>query len=824
MTWSALSARIDRMPTVLAGPIVRTVTRTSVTVWLALKEAATVTLAIYDNDSVVTQAIGTTTVPASKIGPNLYIVALTANILPVQLQLGKTYFYRLSFATKKGTLDLVQATGAANMAAFAYAPYNLPSFLLPPSNIEQVRFALGSCRKTHAASPDALAMLDDVLSAGIANTPAARPQILMLGGDQIYADEVADTLLMMLTDAGATLLGPEELPVSSTKVLSPGALPPGTRTKVIKDAGFTSDDTRSHLMGLGEYLAMYLFAWSDVLWIDPATGLPVLPAVEDVFDLYGFNDDLDAARKLKLEMIQQRSWVAVTYSTLPRVRRALANIATYMILDDHEITDDFNMQRRFCDKVYGSSLGMRVVQNGLLAYALCQHWGNCPEQFSGSASGARLLSLFSAATDYTVLARNVDLQKIVGLHAPAQLAARTPYAVYHDADSLSYNYTIEGEAFQLIVTDTRTWRSFPRGGPLSPPDLIQEGQFATQIPLTPPLGNRLLMVLVTTNMPPCPSIRQAGRDLPSLPGHSYDFEDFFDGWQIEQIDFARMIAAIAKKVATAGAMSPFAGRVVLLSGDVHSSQATRLGYWATQQVGDPAGAPTPAQVVFAQIVASALHNQNNATLGEHQDGYGFLPSFTARMGAQPVQLTEGFVGWNPVTLARGTKLGTRTTMFPMTPLIVSAGDTTVAVDNSVKLDVPFDPDRPNQTTRGEQMGTIWIKTPIRLTATPHYRYRLDYLNRAASGMSVSTPAHGTTPLANQAAASTTYLSWYLPGAVQQVGKSNLGDLTFARASGHPDLVAKFLVRWGEAGSDLWVRFDVSVDPNDPAYPPLSDPT
>ena len=164
----------------------RAVTKTSVTVWLALKESATITLTIHDSDSVIGQAIATATVPATKIGPNLYIVAITASSFPAQFALGKLYFYRLSFATASGSKDLVQATGAKDMTEFAYAPYQLPSFLLPPSNIEQVRFALGSCRKTHTRSPDALAVLDDVLSASV-NAPAARPQVLMLGGDQIYA-------------------------------------------------------------------------------------------------------------------------------------------------------------------------------------------------------------------------------------------------------------------------------------------------------------------------------------------------------------------------------------------------------------------------------------------------------------------------------------------------------------------------------------------------------------------------------------------------------------------------------------------------------------
>lgn len=799
------------MPTVIAGPIVRKVTSSAVTVWLALKESALVTLSIHDSDAVGAPVLGTAAVPATKIGANLYLIAITAPV-PAPLALGKVYFYRLSFVTGTATKDLVQATGAHDMSAFAYAPYRLPSFLLPPANLEQVRFALGSCRKMHAASADALTTLDDELSAGV-NAPP-RPQILVLGGDQIYADEVAETLLMMLTDAGATLLGAEELPVPGTTV-PPSALPPGTRSKAIKAAGFTSDDTRSHLMGLGEYLAMYLFAWSDVLWIDPATNLPVVPEVELVASLYQAESDVIEAAKLKLEMINQRTWVLATYTTLPKVRRALANIATYMILDDHEITDDFNMQRGFCDNVYGSALGMRVVQNGMLAYALCQHWGNAPDQFTSGKPGGRLLALFAGAADYKALARNTELLKIVGLHTPAQLAARTPYAVYHDADSLLYNYTVEGDAFQLIITDTRTWRSFPRAGALSPPDLIQEAQFAAQIIATPALGKRLLMVLVTTNLPPCPSIRQAGRDLPSLPGHSFDFEDFFDGWQLEQIDFARMITAMARKVATADPASLFRNRVVLLSGDVHSSQATRMGYFATQQIGDAAGAPTAAKVVFAQIVASALHNQNAATLGEHAAGYAFLPNFKARLGAQPLELVEGFVGWNPVTTPPGTKLGTQLTVYPM----AGRGGTVV----SVKQDLKFQPDRPNLTTRAEKMGALWTSSRPTLTAAPHYRYRLDYLNRTMSGFAFNRAAPGTTPLANQAAAATTYVNMYFDNAKQQVGKSNLGDLVFVKAVGHADWIARFTARWGDAGSQLWVRFDVSLDPNDPDYPQLPDP-
>src|SRR5262249_5753611 len=79
--------------------------------------------------------------------------------------------------------------------------------------------------------------------------------------------------------------------------------------------------------------------------------------------------------------------VLVHLKTLPRVRRALANIPTYMIFDDHDVTDDWNMSLDFVNRVYSDSLGRRIVQNALVAYALCQHWGNVPEQFQNDASG-----------------------------------------------------------------------------------------------------------------------------------------------------------------------------------------------------------------------------------------------------------------------------------------------------------------------------------------------------------------------------------------------------------------------------------------------------
>ena len=78
------------------------------------------------------------------------------------------------------------------------------------------------------------------------------------------------------------------------------------------------------------------------------------------------------------------------YGALPAVRRLLANVPTLMIFDDHEITDDWNLNlewiRRTQDPAKAvpteakvpTALARAVLRNGLVAYAIFQAWGNTP--------------------------------------------------------------------------------------------------------------------------------------------------------------------------------------------------------------------------------------------------------------------------------------------------------------------------------------------------------------------------------------------------------------------------------------------------------------
>jgi hypothetical protein len=323
-----------------------------------------------------------------------------------------------------------------------------------------------------------------------------------------------------------------------------------------------------------------------------------------------------------------------------------------MILDDHDVTDDFNMTPGFCKKVYTEALGLQLVQNALVAYSLCQHWGNAPEEFfrpqdapagsvfGGTPAGRALLNSLDGvnATTYSSAATTAALRTAVGVHTYVQMAS-PPVAVvgaaranwlsaYHDPSGLAFDFTVESQIHQIIVTDTRTWRSFPPGHQHA--ELLPLDQIQRQIVKVQPATNaRALIVVLSTNAPPVPGIRQAAdkpRTAAFLSNSDYTHDtnpDVFEAWEIPSAPFDRLVGAISTR------LQPFSGvktgSAIILSGDVHTSFATRL----LVQGPNPLGAAIPAEqvnVVIAQLVSSSFRNLTDKTLSQHKKGYSYPTS------------------------------------------------------------------------------------------------------------------------------------------------------------------------------------------------------
>jgi hypothetical protein len=706
MAWSSLGVgtRLDNAPLVLAGPILRKVTNESVTVWVATKEACTVKLKLAAPASAEVQAL------TIKLGVHLHMVAVTLRGL--SLVEGVKYHYDMEF--KRATVDQwISLRLATHDAPLYYGnTYETPSFSLPPSDLNRLRIVHGSCRTPHGPGDlDALSLVDDLILESLADPSVDRPHQLLLTGDQIYADEVAAGLLTMITDAANHLLGhgtsreQMPLPPSTGSLPAPRDLPgsrgwayetemaPYQRMFALYQCGFTSVHMGCHLMTLGEYLAMYLFTWSDVLWDDDGPDGLQLPSVEYIAarmdelqdfmphplkdrDLTDFSiremerradGSLDywhrqayfmpkPARTYAVRWPSQRESVKesirkhnaqlkIFHSTLKRVRRVLAHVPTYMIFDDHEVTDDWNMRLDRTVQIHNSPTGRRVVQNALVAYALCQHWGNCPEQFAPdgdhSPPGVRLLQKLDGATGAQYVEESDQVAKLVGL--PPAEEIEDQQRMYHPAGSLIYNYAIEGPAHQIVVTDTRSWREFPPGRDGSAA-LLGEAQMRQQLgpPTVQPLAGRALLVVLTTNAPPIRAIR-AAEGAEWLANAFKHVPDIYEAWTLGNRDADLLFKVLSDQLPLVDGVRK--GAVMLLSGDVHHSFATRMLFEGTSRYGDAPGREQPVDAVFVQLVSSSLRNEDESTREIGKRGHDYNDE-GIKSRLIPIGRQEVMYGWN----------------------------------------------------------------------------------------------------------------------------------------------------------------------------------
>jgi len=241
----------------------------------------------------------------------------------------------------------------------------------------------GSCRKPHFDSGDGLQQVDKAL-AKTHSSVVDRPSILIMTGDQIYADDVAGPMLAAIHQViellglhdeswqGAVVNNSDELFSSEFCYYQrEKLLPKNTANKAVyekffaasKKPIFTSVNANNHLVSLAEMFAMYLLVWSPSLW-------------EKVnLDYHNVPEEFDSKYQEELCIIE------AFVSGLSDVRRALAHISTYMIFDDHDITDDWNLTRGWEEAAYGHPFSKQIIGNSLIAYWLCQGWGNAPEKF-----------------------------------------------------------------------------------------------------------------------------------------------------------------------------------------------------------------------------------------------------------------------------------------------------------------------------------------------------------------------------------------------------------------------------------------------------------
>ena len=602
---------LANLPLIVCGPILRRVHYDSVSVWLAFKEEVRdITITVFDVLNPALKITGNVQSPL-KIGKNLFITLATATSNgSFKLFGGRIYAYNISFLHGSARKELkTEGVLKGGIDSISYKPYSFPTFCLPAETLNDLKITHGSCRKTHGGQTDALRALDTAIELS-SSRPSERPQLLCLTGDQIYADDVADALLHKMIETAKQLLGwielappkwpgrpekykPEEfLPGNRRPIIAPtgnkSTGKPGiTNTQPIRFNDLTTSDSKSHLVFLSEYLMMYLFNYSDTFLVN--TSWPT-PAEVYKTNLTGPN----AQSRLK-EFHEEIEGAKNFARGLPFVKKALANISTLMVFDDHDITDDWFITKEWSEMALKfGSLSRFYIRNALAAYALFQDWGNDFRKYLPNISdttGHKLLMALDNNQTYPNT-KIRDLERLLPeLVSDGKGGARLKSA-------FRWDYTIEYKSFNLVVLNTRTERVYSKSE-------HPYGTLTERLPI--PSNTQKFLVLVSPapvfgDVPMEESQKQAGQGTFSkagLAGRENKFTGMFtkdqEAWSLSQTGFEQFLGKLG-----------WFKKILILSGDVHYGFTAHVKLWNSSS-----GKNSFTEIV--QSTSSALKNSTPYT-------------------------------------------------------------------------------------------------------------------------------------------------------------------------------------------------------------------
>jgi hypothetical protein len=603
-----------------------------VSVWVALRAAATVELTVWPG---LQRSSGPGTVesgvpfvaqgsaPTRKFGAQLDVAVVNATAQGSVIAPGTIHSYDLKIGsdnlrslgllrdeTEGNRLPNVDGANAPLHLALGYELDRLPTFATPAPVLTDLCLASASCRRTNAGGPDALAFLDDLIEEERSDL-AKRPQQLFLTGDQIYADDLAGALLPQLNAIGRELVGFDEtLQISNNPVVvNITNFPVMRRRRVVRDlARFTTTDGLHHVLSFGEFVALHLVSWSPRLWRALAVPNDVFVAAANVeaHHLQEWpapnewrNQKVDGKTR-EQHFLDETERLKIFRAAVPRVARVLANTPTYMIFDDHELTDDWYLSESWRSRVTTAPFGRAVMRNGYSAYAVCQAWGNDPAAFSHTGAAPKpkneelLDTLQAIGTAGSITTAQQDkLDELYGLDGPL----KDPQVRFH--------YNVPGPRHMVRVLDTRTRRRYK--GRLGPPKLLG-GSLDAQLPVGPLTDGRELLVVISAAPILFPRIfdtliqplaanimdlkanikgkARAGVDGPPITG-AEDFD--FEGWGSDELALETMIRRLGTYQ-----------RAIVISGDVHFGSSLALDFWS--------GADPTVDSRVVQLTSSGARN------------------------------------------------------------------------------------------------------------------------------------------------------------------------------------------------------------------------
>ena len=553
----------------IAGPALRHVSREEINIWLMVNEQAQqIEVEIVGDGPSVLGSLDPNSANAVQVGQNAFVYLLKAtpvtsgeadeNLFPVN----ELLYYDVKF-DNRGFEGFELVSGARGIT---YDGAPLPSLIL--KDVHQV-ILQGSCRKPHGTKsgktqPDQMLAADHLVERHLTHVNE-RPSMMFLTGDQIYADDVSAPMLALVREMENRYIGhPQKIRLDNGKRINLSGRPLNKRAKLLtRDRGFTSENKANHLISFGEYLMMYCAVWGG-----RETRCPPFDDVrDDLISQRPARGRGGSGRLPKKTYDRDRQLIEQFLATSWRVRRLMANTPTYMILDDHEVTDDWNLDEDGRDKLRNDTISRYIQTNALAAYWLCQGWGNNPQQKEFVALRVLVPDYFNGYVDDNFDACNSLL-----------------FDIYWGYEINTIPYT--------VVMDTRTRRVYNRSALARLMNDDRLDTLATTLKNVPRDTKQSALLLVS----PAPVLGFKAVEKLQL---------FFVGDALEEPSGARMLDVecwIADKQGFEKLMSVIAnsgfGSCAIFSGDVH------YGFCRHQTLQSTGG----RDVRVFQLTSSSLHN------------------------------------------------------------------------------------------------------------------------------------------------------------------------------------------------------------------------
>ncbi|MBE0359521.1 alkaline phosphatase D family protein [Pseudoalteromonas aliena] len=352
-----MMTKTGQLPILLMGPMVRRAEQAGVCIQFATSKPANCRIDLINNESYSEQQ-------SIALGEHLFLHFVVIKPINEQFPLDTQLPYALFIDGK-----------SIDSSPWCFENQPTPAFVIPNKLTDILH---GSCRNAHHPAKDSL-----VSASKWQNTQRSKneqgAQLLLLSGDQVYADDVAGPMLLviyqLIDQLGIYKEQPLELALPSDineQLYNRHHFLPKTpwqnRSKLgvgywLKkdEPHFSSVKAYNHLIYFEEYIALYLLNFSAVAWA--CVDLEKTQYTEQ----NNKNQTIFNAEKTAL----------IDYAEgLSEVERLFANVSTLMMFDDHDVTDDWNLTAGWEQAISQNKSSKRIVSNGLASYWLFQGIGN----------------------------------------------------------------------------------------------------------------------------------------------------------------------------------------------------------------------------------------------------------------------------------------------------------------------------------------------------------------------------------------------------------------------------------------------------------------